>query len=147
MKYFENQTIIVPFDFSDPSQEAVEAALELAEESTKIHVVHIVDPTPVMISMDPALPVPASYDHGRFEEAREQMIEIFADEKYAAVNIHCGIGDPGTELADYARTVRADMIVMPSHGRSGLERLLLGSVAERVLRLAHCPVLILRKPE
>ena len=54
-------------------------------------------------------------------------------------------GDPGHGITDYAEEVGADVIVMPSHGRTGLRRLLIGSVAERVLRLAHCPVLVLRK--
>lgn len=147
MKYFENQTIVVPFDFSEPATEAIDEALELSEESTAIHVIHIVDPTPVMISLDPALPVPASYDHGRYQDALDQMKNMFESGKYAGLKIHCGIGDPGSEVAEYATSIGADLIIMPSHGRSGLGRLLLGSVAERVLRLASCPVLILRKPK
>lgn len=147
MKYFNNQTIVVPFDFSDPAKEAIDEALDLAEDSTSIHVIHVVDPTPVMISLDPALPVPASYDHGRYQDALDQMKQLFEKGDYARLKVHCGIGDPGSEIADYATSVRANMIIMPSHGRSGLGRLLLGSVAERVLRLADCPVLILRKPK
>lgn len=147
MKYFENQTIVVPFDFSQPATEAIDEALELAEDSSSIHVVHIVDPTPVMISVDPGVPVPASYDHGRHEEALNQMKQMFAEGKYAGIKIHCGIGNPGSEIVEYAKSIRANIIIMPSHGRSGLGRLLLGSVAERVLRLSNCPVLILRKPK
>ena len=55
-------------------------------------------------------------------------------------------GDPGLMIADYAADVQADLIVMPSHGYHGVKRLLLGSVAERVLRHANCPVLVLRRP-
>jgi nucleotide-binding universal stress UspA family protein len=147
MKYFQNKTIVIPCDFSEPAMDAVNEALALAEDSTSIHVVHVVDPTPVMISVDPALPIPASYDHGRFQEAQQQMKQMFEKGDYARLKIHCSIGDPGAEIADYATSVRANMIIMPSHGRSGLGRLLMGSVAERVLRLADCPVLILRKPK
>jgi nucleotide-binding universal stress UspA family protein len=50
-------------------------------------------------------------------------------------------------IADLAKELNANLIVMPSHGRSGVSRLLLGSVAERVLRLANCPVLVLRGAE
>jgi nucleotide-binding universal stress UspA family protein len=56
-------------------------------------------------------------------------------------------GDPGQRITAYAEEVGADVIVMPSHGRTGLKRLLLGSVAERVLRLAHCPVLVLKSKQ
>ncbi|MEZ4321762.1 MAG: universal stress protein [Myxococcota bacterium] len=58
--------------------------------------------------------------------------------------IHTRVGDPGRRIALVAKTLGADLVVMPSHGRTGLERLLLGSVAERVARLSPCPVLILR---
>ena len=54
------------------------------------------------------------------------------------------IGDPGSEITKLAKEVGAHLIIMPSHGRTGISRLLLGSVAERVLRLSHCPVLVLR---
>ena len=49
------------------------------------------------------------------------------------------------EIADFAQEKKAELIVLPSHGRTGLTRLLLGSVAEKVVRLAHCPVLVLKK--
>ena len=60
------------------------------------------------------------------------------------MKIDVEIGDPGHRIADVAAKLGADLIVMPSHGRTGIERMLIGSVAERVLRLAHCPVLVLR---
>lgn len=55
------------------------------------------------------------------------------------------IGDPGVEIVKVATELKAGLIVMPSHGRTGLKHLLLGSVAERVVRTATCPVLVLRK--
>jgi nucleotide-binding universal stress UspA family protein len=55
------------------------------------------------------------------------------------------IGDPGHEIADCAAEIGADLVVISSHGRKGVKRLLIGSVAERVVRLSHCPVLVLRK--
>ena len=57
------------------------------------------------------------------------------------------VGDPGTEIAEYAKSINADLIVIPSHGYHGIKRALLGSVAERVLRHAHCPVLVLRRSD
>jgi len=144
MKYLENNTVVVPFDFSEQANKAVDQAIEMAEETTSIHVIHVVDPTPVMISMDPALPVPASYDQDRFDQALQEMKKRFGEGNYERLTVHCVVGDPGSEIVGYAKSVRADLIIMPSHGRTGLTRLLMGSVAERVLRLANCPVLILR---
>ena len=63
---------------------------------------------------------------------------------FAQVDFHVRFGDPGREIAAFAESQHADLIVMPSHGRTGLSRILIGSVAERVVRLAHCPVLILK---
>ena len=54
------------------------------------------------------------------------------------------VGDPGTVCADRAASLKAELIVIPSHGRSGVSRLLLGSVTERIVRLAPCPVLVLK---
>ena len=54
------------------------------------------------------------------------------------------LGDPGHQIAEFAKEAGAGLIVMPSHGRTGLTHLLIGSVAERVVRFAHCPVLVLR---
>jgi nucleotide-binding universal stress UspA family protein len=147
MKFLENSTVVIPFDFSELSIEAVEKAIEMAEDSTSLHVIHVVDPTPIMISMDPALPVPASYDHGRYEHALQELRKRFGEGDYAKLKIQCSIGDPGTEIVEYAKSVRANLIIIPSHGRTGLTRMLLGSVAERVLRMANCPVLVLRDGE
>lgn len=146
MKCLENNTVVIPYDFSNESDKAVEKAIEMAEDSTSLHVIHVIDPTPIMISMDPALPVPASYDNGRYEQALQEMEKRYAEGKYARLTVHCAVGDPGSTIVDYAKSVHADMIIMPSHGRTGLNRLLMGSVAERVLRLANCPVLVLRGP-
>ena len=57
------------------------------------------------------------------------------------------LGDPGFAITDYAREQEAELIVIPSHGFHGMNRLLLGSVADRVIRYADCPVLVLRRGE
>ena len=63
---------------------------------------------------------------------------------YAGVVREVLVGDPGTVCADRAESLKADLIVLPSHGRSGISRLLLGSVTERIVRLATRPVLVLK---
>ena len=144
MSYFADKAIVVPFDFSDTAEAAVNTALELADKSTALHVIHVIEPTPVLISFDPALPVPPSYDEDRQRGARERMEKLFAEGERGRFEIACQIGDPGSEIVSFANGVNANMIIMPSHGRTGISRLLIGSVAERVLRLASCPVLVLR---
>ncbi len=60
------------------------------------------------------------------------------------MNVEILIGDPGHEIANYAEELDAGLVVVASHGQTGLRHLLLGSVAERVVRLAKCPVLVLK---
>jgi nucleotide-binding universal stress UspA family protein len=84
-------------------------------------------------------------DNSRREHAAEVLRQRLSDPKHLGVRIEILFGDPGSEIADYAQRHSADLIVLPSHGRTGLKRLLLGSVAERIVRLAHCPVLVLRQ--
>lgn len=141
MSWFPKNTVLVPFDFSDESLRAVAVGLELAKEPDGVHVLH------VMAEHSPAEPVLLwqAYESGlRRKHASELIREKLADPKFQNVKIDVVIGNPGEEIAKFAKLWRIDMIVMPSHGRSGIERLLLGSVAERVTRMAHCPVLILR---
>jgi nucleotide-binding universal stress UspA family protein len=146
MNFLKNKMIVVPVDFSDYSAAAVDAAMQMADDSTGIHVIHIVEPTPFVVSFDPAMPIPPQFDHDRHLKAKELLQQTWSTGEFSRLKLHCTIGEPGTEITDFARKQRADMIVMPSHGRTGLSRLLLGSVAERVLRSASCPVLILRGP-
>ncbi len=147
MKTLANKTVIVPYDFSDFAIEAIDQALEMAEETTSLHVVHVVEPVATLISMDPAMPILPSHDEDRQEHTVKQMKGIFETEKYNRFKIHCITGDPGFEIVKLAKSLEANLIVISSHGRTGLTRLLLGSVAERVLRLSDCPVLVLRKPK
>ena len=70
MSYFADKTIVVPFDFSETAETAVNTALELSDDSTRLHLIHVIEPTPVLISFDPAMPVPPSYDEERQLGAR-----------------------------------------------------------------------------
>jgi nucleotide-binding universal stress UspA family protein len=81
----------------------------------------------------------------RIRHVGKIMRERLDESGYDKAVLEVLVGDPGHEIADLAVRQRADLIVLPSHGRTGIRRLLIGSVAERVVRLAHCPVLVLRK--
>jgi nucleotide-binding universal stress UspA family protein len=83
-------------------------------------------------------------DEDRKKSLEHAFHERYSDPKYRDVRFEVLFGDPGHEIAQFAKDRGAGMIVMSSHGRTGLAHLLIGSVAERVVRLAQCPVLVLR---
>jgi nucleotide-binding universal stress UspA family protein len=86
-------------------------------------------------------------DRGRRDHAEDALRKRLAETPFAAAQITIEVGDPYREIVHYAERERVDLIVVPSHGHSGLHAppFLIGSVAERVARHAHCPVLVLRK--
>lgn len=144
MNLFDLQRVVVPVDFSDESLEAVQQALELARgDAAKIHVVH------VLAEMSPAEPGIAwaeISDENRAQHVKDALLQRLPSPQAEAMQLDVVFGDAGFRIADYAERIQADLIVIPSHGRTGIRHLLLGSVTERVIRYAHCPVLVLRKP-
>ena len=142
MAWSVSKTILVPYDFSTHSRVAVDKALAIADSPSQVHVLHVL---PTFIPLAPeGFPVEGIDDRVRLEYTQKALQEEFADPKYAQVVKEVLIGDPGTLCADRAKALNAELIVIPSHGRSGLTRLVLGSVAERVVRLAQVPVLVLK---
>ena len=133
--------VVVPVDFSDQSFSAVDTALEIAREPSGVHVIHVL---PELSAAEPGMVWETIDSESRCSHASEALRDQLSAEKYRGVNVECHVGDPGHGIAEAAQRVGADLIVMPSRGRRGLTRLLLGSVAERVLRLANCNVLILK---
>jgi nucleotide-binding universal stress UspA family protein len=141
MAWLPKNTVVVPVDFSDESLSAVEAAMELVKNASRLHVIH------VLPTLDPTEPgaVWSQLDNdSRREDAIRAVRERLPDAKFADLDVAVAFGDPGQEIANFAESLAADLVVMPSHGRTGIKRLLIGSVAERVVRLAHCPVLVLK---
>ncbi len=141
MSYLPKKKIIVPIDFSEHSRRAAEVALELANGAEHLHAVHVL---PIINAYEVGLVLPDVNDDTRRRRAEESLRDTFSDKKFAGLKTVVLFGDAGTEIVRYAEVEHADLVVMPSHGYSGLKRLLIGSVAERVLRLAHCSVLILK---
>jgi nucleotide-binding universal stress UspA family protein len=132
---------IVPIDFSDLSYSALDRALEIAGPNTVINVIHVLAP---MMPTELGILDSTISDEARIESVIEHLRDRLSDDKYAGLQIHAVVGDPGHEIADFAQKEAADLIVIPSHGYGFIRHLLLGSTAERVVRLAHCPVLVLR---
>jgi len=142
MSFLPRRRIVAPVDFSDFSMEAVAVAIDIAGGSQNVHVVHVLpsaEPVEAEMVLSPV------DDEIRLRKATEALKAKFNDPKFAKMTVEVLIGDPGHALTEYAGRIGADLIVIPSHGRTGIKRLLIGSVAERVVRLSHCPVLVLRK--
>jgi nucleotide-binding universal stress UspA family protein len=142
MPWFPKKSVVVPVDFSADSIDAVSVGLALVDQPAHLHVVHVViDITPLEAGevwgvIDP---------QARIEQMEKALQQRLADPKYKGIQQTVVVGDPAHGIANFAEEKKAELIVIPSHGRTGITRLLIGSVAERVVRLAHCPVLVLRK--
>ena len=142
MTWLPRQTVVVPIDFSDASFMAIDTACELADDPGHVHLIHVL---PVLEPTEPGVIWQTIDDAGRSRHAEDALKKELAKRGHEKVQAATRFGDPGNEIARYAEEKNAGLIVMPSHGRSGLQRLLIGSVAERTLRLAKCPVLVLKK--
>lgn len=142
------RTIVVAHDFSEHAEAALGVATELAERiQADLHLLHVVQP-PSFTYAPGELPIPLSTQHHHIEALR-RLAEIA--EQFAVTpgeeRVHVVEGTSIAETLDeQASAIGADLIVMGTHGRSGLSHLLHGSVAERTLRHAPCPVLTVPLP-
>ena len=142
--------ILVPTDFSDASQNALRYAMAFAENfQAALDVLHvIVDPYVIPPGGEGYLP-PTDYPQQLERVARQHLDQwVPADwRKGRSVTLDCIHGAPFVEIVRYARAQQSDLIVMGTHGRGVIAHILLGSVAERVVRKAPCPVLTVRPKE
>jgi len=137
------ERVVVPVDFSEESYRAIDASLEEVDDPSHVYVIHILPP---LEPAEPGVVWETIDDSMRCKHAEKFIKEKLSDDKYRGIVIEVRVGQPGHEIVDYADQIKANLIVLPSHGRTGVRRLLLGSVAERVIRLAHCPILVLKRP-
>lgn len=146
MGWFKGKRVIVPFDFSDECIHAAKMALQLAERPDEVHVVHVLQQLP---ATDPAVIWEEGIEERRKNVIRDSMAKKLADCDIVGVQVNVSLGKPGRVIADLAEEIQAGLIVIPSHGYTGVPRFFLGSVAERVVQLAKCPVLVLKtkRPE
>ena len=145
----EIRRILCPVDFSDHSRRALNHAIAIARwyEST-VTVLHVFSPAPVAafgpgpVALEPIVLTPVD---------RDQLLadtKAFADAEGApGITIEAAVreGNTAGEILGQATSMKADLLVIGTHGRSGFERLVLGSVAEKVLRKANCPVMTVPK--
>jgi nucleotide-binding universal stress UspA family protein len=138
--------ILVPLDFSKPSEVALDLAIELARENQgEVQLLHAYE-LPVSVTMAYGVAIPQTVWEG-VQEAGAQRLSEAADkvEKAGArVSMAQRTAPAADAIVETAATAHSDIIVMSTRGLTGLKHVLLGSVAERVLRTAPCPVLTLK---
>ena len=139
-------TILVPLDFSEDSDAALAAAVELAREvGARLHLLHSFE-YPSYIGT----PWGYSFPAGVFSEARSRASELLQERQEkvktegVAASFQACEGAPSEVIVEIAKTLPADLIVMGTRGLTGMKHVLLGSVAERTLRHAPCPVMTVK---
>jgi nucleotide-binding universal stress UspA family protein len=135
---------LVPIDFSPDAEYALEYAVGLARTlQAKLTLLHVLEPLVGSVEI-----MPAPFLQGLEDKVTEAMLPYHA--RVTATGLACDYtivhGVPFQVIIDTARTAHMDLIIMGTHGRTGLRHVLIGSVAERVVRLAPCPVLVVRLP-
>jgi nucleotide-binding universal stress UspA family protein len=139
------QKILVPTDFSDLSREATQAGIDLAKNfGAELFFLFVIPP---LDFLDERLPLHEEYQdmiRDKAEVDLDEMIRRAKLEGLLRVHSLIRLGVPHVEILKEAKTLEIDLIVMGTHGRSGLNRLMLGSQAEQVIRAAPCAVLTVR---
>ncbi|WP_137285625.1 universal stress protein [Halorussus salinisoli] len=138
--------VLVPLDGSECSSQALEYTLETFPDAV-VTTIHVINPIESVYAVEAGgLPVAEEW----YDNAQERASEIhedaqeFADEYGVELDTATEVGKPARTMLEYADEHEIDQIVMGSHGRTGVERVVLGSVAESVVRRAQIPVTVVR---
>ena len=144
---FDIKNILVPMDFSEQSERALELSLKFASlYNARIEILNVIQP----ISFYPYYYSDFFVKEGiskKIEDDVKVRLDSLVEEKreiYKDINYKIYMGEPFQEILEEVKTIRADLIIMGTHGRTGFSHLLMGSVAERVVRLADCPVMTVK---
>jgi nucleotide-binding universal stress UspA family protein len=142
----EIRRILCPIDFSDYSRRAFDHAIAVARwYDATVTVLHVfTPPPPAVYGLGPIAVEPVLLTDGDRDQLLASTRAFVEEESAGGVNFDVAIreGQPVVEILNYAKSMKADLLVLGSHGLSGFERLVLGSVTEKVLRKADSPVLI-----
>jgi nucleotide-binding universal stress UspA family protein len=144
----EVKRVLAPTDFSSHSEKAVRFACGLAERfGAELHLVHVLSEI-IPAGPDPLLmPVMPPQFYQENEERAKETLQRLLDPSWGKLKATVSAvrwGSPVEAIVDYAREQNIDLIVIATHGRTGLSHVLLGSVAERIVRESPCPVLTIR---
>jgi len=148
---FPVEKILCPVDFSEHSLYALQTATEMAAKfSAKLYLMHVLTPVPIM----PTSPHPVDFDVPGYQKeleknAQKNLDELLKNKIPGDVQAEkvLKLGSPAHEINKFAEDEQLDLVVVSTHGHTGLQHLVFGSVAEKIIRHAHCPVLTLRSFE
>jgi nucleotide-binding universal stress UspA family protein len=141
--------ILVPTDFSKAAEHALERAVELAKLAQgEIHLMHAYELPTKVGAVDVPLAIPQEFFDQMRDTAQRYVDEGVKRASAQGVKVYGYLtcATPARAILDAADEIGADLIVMGTHGHTGIKHLLLGSVAERIVRLAHCPVMTVKSP-
>jgi len=141
------KNILVPVDFSEYSDAALEYASRLAADmGATLQLLHVHDTRALGTALGEASYLYAENWEKERHLAEQQLKRIAPANPGVRCEHHLLVGIPESDIVSFATDRKSDLIVMASHGRTGLSRLVMGSVAEAVMRRAPCPVLVVKLP-
>ena len=144
MPQLKYDVVVVPVDFSQESQNALQTALELSGDVKNLRVIHVIPP---LEAISPAVVWGDLSDESRIASVRDYAVDFLKNNGAGDAVLDVRVGSPGHEITEYAKQMKADLVVISSHGYHGMKRFVLGSVAETVIRHAECAVLVLRRQD
>lgn len=139
--------IVFPTDFSPRSKSAISWVQQMAEQlKAEVHCIYVVEEPQIYATLDMGpVPIPSIEELTNSARAR---LDVYVRDSISALGMSATgavlVGRPADEIVSYARSNNAKMVIMTTHGYSGVKHLLLGSTTEAVLRHAACPVLSIR---
>jgi len=141
--------VLLPTDFSEASEKAIQYALNITKGTNpEVRLIHIVETYPAIAYTGGAVWSNTQFEKQLYENAQEQMdtlLKKLSNPKNVTTKIEVYFGATAARIIHEAQEFGADLIVMSTHGRSGIERFFLGSVTERVIRMTQCPVMVIPK--
>ncbi len=142
------KTILVPIDFSEASFKALRYAVPFAEQfGATICLVHVIEGGSFANDLPNVVLVKSEEEQMRYASRELLNLAQREIEELVPVNPQVRVGKPFHEIVEVAKRLRADLVIIATHGHTGLKRALLGSTAELVVRHAPCPVLAVRETE
>src|SRR5262249_35461895 len=133
---FPVKCVVVPIDYSESSVAAIATALKLVSNPADVHVVHAILPSSKSSPTGEWAPLRQGEAVGT--ASQNELAKYLEQHNFCGVTQAAEFGDPASVVAAYARTHQADLIVIPSHGYHGLKRMIMGSVAEQIIRRCEC---------
>ncbi|MGK7879268.1 MAG: universal stress protein [Crocosphaera sp.] len=144
MNLIPKNRVLFPTDFSELASSVQKLTLQFVENPSHLYVIHVLPP---LSPLEPGIVWETLDDNTRKLNVEKTFRTKFTTPEYERVNFDVLFGEPSKKIISYAEEKDIELIVIPAHGHNGLKSFLLGSVTERVVRSARCPVYVWRSTE